>query len=88
MGKEVISGIRSENMDEPSMTTMDAKMNGIVDVVELMGAESYIHVKREEETVVVRVNGTTDKKMGDAIDVYLNLDQMHIFDIDTEERIL
>ena len=54
MGKEVISGIRSENMDEPSMTTMDAKMNGIVDVVELMGAESYIHVKHGEEIVVVQ----------------------------------
>ena len=64
MGKEVISGIRSENMDEPSMTTMDAKMNGIVDVVELMGAESYIHVKHGEETIVVRINRTTDKKMG------------------------
>ena len=87
LGKEVILGVRPENMDETPMTTTDAKINGIVDVVELMGAESYIHVKREEETVVVRVNGTTDKKMGDAIDVYLNVDQMHIFDIDTEERI-
>ncbi len=88
IGKEVILGIRPEHMDEIPMTQADTKINGIVDVVELMGAESYIHVKREEETVVVRVNGTTDKKMGDAIDVYLNLDQMHIFDIDTEERIL
>lgn len=87
IGKEVILGIRPEHMDEIPMTQADTKINGIVDVVELMGAESYIHVKREEETVVVRVNGTTDKKMGDAIDVYLNLDQMHIFDIDTEERI-
>ena len=86
MGKEVISGIRSENMDEPSMTTMDAKMNGIVDVVELMGAESYIHVKHGEETIVVRINRTTDKKMGNEIDMYINLNQMHLFDMETEER--
>lgn len=52
-----------------------------------MGVESYIHVKHGEEAVVVRVNGTTDKKMGDVIDVYLNLNQMPIFDIETEKRI-
>ena len=69
------------------MTTMDAKMNGIVDVVELMGAESYINVKHGEETIVVRINRTTDKKMGNEIDVYMNLNQMHLFDMETEERI-
>ena len=87
IGKEVILGIRPEHMDEIPMKQADAKINGVVDIVELMGAESYIHVKRGEETIVVRVNGTTDKKMGDEIEVYMNLDQVHIFDMETEVRI-
>ncbi len=87
VGKEVTLGIRPEDMDESKVATDDAKMSGTVDVVELMGAESYIHVKCEDNLFVVRVNGTTDKKMGQAIDIYMNKDKIHVFDSETEECI-
>lgn len=87
-GKEVIVGVRPEKINLTPITAQDTKLTGVIDVVELMGAESYIHVKTEEEIIIVRVNGTTPKKVGESIDLYLTPQHIHIFDGETEERIL
>lgn len=87
-GKEVIVGVRPEKINLTPITAQDTKLTGVIDVVELMGAESYIHVKTEEEIIIVRVNGTTPKKVGESIEIYLTPQHIHIFDGETEERIL
>ena len=52
-----------------------------------MGAESYIYVKKGNDEMVLRVNGTTSVKVGEKMCCYLNIDETHVFDKDTEERI-
>ena len=87
-GREVILGVRPENISLVPKTTRDTKLTGVIDMVELMGAESYIYVKIAEEMLVVRINGTTTKTGGEIIDIYLNPDQIHLFDRETEERMI
>ena len=87
-GREVILGVRPENISLVPKTTRDTKLTGVIDMVELMGAESYIYVKIAEEMLVVRINGTTTKTGGEIIDIYLNPDQIHLVDRETEERMI
>ena len=59
----------------------------MIEMGELVGAESYLHINYQNQIIIIRVNGTTDKKMGDKIAVYLDAQRIHLFDIDTEMRI-
>lgn len=87
VGKKITLGIRPEDIKETDSTVIDSKIEGIIEMVELMGAESYIHVKYKDQIIIVRVNGTTEKKIGDQMTVYLNTERVHLFDIETEMRI-
>ena len=89
LNKEVILGIRPENIYEKAINESQEKcmIEGIVEAVELMGAESYIYVKKGNDEMVLRVNGTTSVKVGEKMCCYLNIDETHVFDKDTEERI-
>jgi multiple sugar transport system ATP-binding protein len=90
-GKEVVLGIRPENVhDEPDF--LEKAENGIVEmdveVTELMGAETYLYMKCEGVSVTARVDPATKAKTGDRIKVALDLSRMHLFDKESEKTIL
>lgn len=90
VGKTVVFGIRPEHISDN--TELIAKnpnsvITGNVEVIELMGAESYIYTKSGNSQMNVRVEGTTSLKIGEKASLYLDAEKLHVFDKESEIRI-
>jgi multiple sugar transport system ATP-binding protein len=90
VGKNVIFGIRPEDIHNPQFAPpeiiarpVDAK----VDVTELMGNEIFVYLSSGDHNFVARVDPRTRVHMGDDMQVVLNMDNMHIFDRETEQAV-
>lgn len=91
IGKEVIMGIRPENLDDGAdfiAAHSKATFNANVEVTELMGAETYIYLSKEKSNLVARVNGSSPVKSGETIKIALDESKIHIFDKETELAVL
>lgn len=87
IGKEIIMGIRPEDIkdDEDYIKGNEQSIfNGLIDVVELMGAESYIYMKKGNVDLTARVNGSTKLKSGQNTKFAIVTEKIHIFDKTTE----
>lgn len=91
IGKEVVMGIRPENVhDEEAYissmpeSTVDAK----IELTEMMGAETYLYMVIEGNNFIARVNPRTVAKVGDLIKVAFDVNKIHLFDKETERTIL
>ncbi|MFV1949516.1 MAG: ABC transporter ATP-binding protein [Anaerolineales bacterium] len=87
VGKPVIFGLRPEDIHDPNFApphitsqTVDAQ----VDLTELMGNEIFLFMKSGDSEYVARVDPRTSYKMGDQVTMAFNMDNMHIFDKETE----
>ena len=91
IGKEVIAGIRPEAIhDEPMFlaSLADTVIDANVDVTELMGAEIYLYLTSEEESLTARVSSRSTARAGDSVKVAVDMSRVHIFDKDTEKCII
>ena len=90
VGKEVIMGIRPEdvhNEDDLIAAYKDGIVEADVEVTELMGAETYLYMNCEEQTINARVSPTNTARPGDRIKITLEPEKIHLFDKDTEKTI-
>ncbi|WP_100011391.1 ABC transporter ATP-binding protein [Lentibacillus sediminis] len=90
VGKDVILGIRPEDIhDEPAFidASPDTKFKALIEVAELMGAESYLYSKIKEQDFIARVDSRNDINGGENIDLALDMNNAHFFDQETELRI-
>ncbi|MEW9675053.1 sn-glycerol-3-phosphate ABC transporter ATP-binding protein UgpC [Lentibacillus sp. L22] len=90
VNKDVVLGIRPEDIhDEPVFidSTPDTKITATIDVAELMGAESYLYSKVNEQDFVARVDSRSDITGGEQVDLAFDMNKVHFFDTDTELRI-
>jgi len=88
--KDLILGIRPEDIhDEPLFleSSPGTKVNAHIDVAELMGSESFLYSKINDQEFVARVDSRTDINSGESIELALNLNHAHFFDAETELRI-
>jgi len=90
VGKSVVFGLRPEDIHDPNFAppritpqTVDAQ----VDLTELMGNEIFLFLKSGDSEYVARVDPRTSYKMGDQVTMAFNMDNMHIFDKETEQVI-
>ncbi|HBN84726.1 MAG TPA: sugar ABC transporter ATP-binding protein [Clostridiales bacterium] len=86
--KEVIMGIRPENIeDEPHYQEQypDAVVEGIVDVKEALGAESYLYVKISDVDFTARVDPSNKFKPDDEVLLVFDPTRVHVFDGKTEK---
>ncbi|HEY8343859.1 MAG TPA: sn-glycerol-3-phosphate ABC transporter ATP-binding protein UgpC [Bacillota bacterium] len=89
LNKEVIFGIRPENILDPeSAGTEENAIVVTVDVSELIGAESYLYVSKGPHSFVARVDAHVRPEDGAETKVIINNNKMHLFDKDTEKAIL
>ena len=91
IGKTVTLGIRPEHLDDDAeliAANPNSIVKGNVEVIELMGAESYIYTKCGRDSLNVRVEGTTELKIGEVAKLYLRSEKLHVFDKETEIRIV
>jgi multiple sugar transport system ATP-binding protein len=91
VGKEVVFGIRPEDIHNPSFTPPGIEPSdvaGKVDVTEVMGNEIFAYLNNGNHTFVARVDPRSRYSIADDIQVVFNMDNMHIFDKETENAIL
>ncbi|MUK90061.1 sn-glycerol-3-phosphate ABC transporter ATP-binding protein UgpC [Ornithinibacillus sp. L9] len=90
VNKDVILGIRPEDIhDEPVFieSTPETKITAHIDVAELMGAESFLYSKINDQDFIARVDSRSDVQGGDSIDLAFDMNKCHFFDAETELRI-
>ncbi len=89
-GKKVIFGIRPDdvhaaNFAPPGITPAPLKAD--VDVTELMGNEIFLYLLTGKKQFIARVDPRTHARPGEAIDLIVNMDNMHLFDPQTEKTL-
>lgn len=94
MRKRVILGIRSEDiyaLEEAEKKGLLKNSIGIKETVinrEMLGAEIMLYFEEQDRTCAVRLDPSNQTKVWEEIDLYFDMEKIHIFDIDTEENIL
>lgn len=91
IGKDIIMGIRPENIDDSEeylLLHKDSIIEAKVEVTELMGAETYIYMSKDKSNLVAKVNGSSTVKMDDIIKIALDNTKIHIFDKETELTVI
>lgn len=91
IGKEVIMGIRPENIHDEEIyqdSLAGCAVEARVEVIEMLGSETLLHVKIEASDFAVKVNPKKLVKVGDTIKLALAPDKVHIFDKETEWTIM
>ncbi len=90
-GKEVIAGIRPEDIHAKPYTPADIiqqDMKAEVEVTELMGNEIFVYLLTGKKSFIARVDPRASGRPGDQIELALNMANVHIFDRDTETAII
>ena len=85
--KEVIFGMRPEDIHNPDFTPpgiIAQPVECTVDVTELMGNEIFVYLKNGDHNFIARVDPRSRYQVNDKVTVIFNMDNMHIFDTDTE----
>jgi len=88
--KSIIFGVRPEDIKDPHFAPpgiFAQPVEGLIDVTELMGNEVFLYVANGEHNFVARVDPRTSARMGDRMQVVFNMDNMHLFDLETEQAI-
>ena len=90
VGKEVVLGVRPEDLeyvkgvDKPRGN----RFQGVVDVIEPLGSETYFYVQTGAHMVVSRSEAKMDHRdAGHRLQFEINLDKVHFFDPETTQRI-
>jgi len=85
--KKVIFGLRPDDIHSPQFLPPNIhgeKIDCKVDVIELMGNEIFLYLVNAGNTFVARVDPRTYFKVGEEVQVALNMDNFHVFDPETE----
>ncbi|MFV8826935.1 ABC transporter ATP-binding protein [Alkalihalobacterium sp. APHAB7] len=88
--KEIILGVRPEDIHDELLfieSSPETKVTAKVEVAELTGAETVLYTKIDEQDVIARVDSRTDIQNGQNIDLAFDMNKVHFFNPETEERI-
>ena len=91
LGKEIIFGIRSEDIYD-KLFVSEAPPENIVkltcEVVEPMGSEVYLYLNTGNDTFIARVGAHDHPQVNADIDMVFDMSKAHFFDPVTEETII
>ena len=88
--RNLVLGIRPEDIDTLEYQPPDTNpfiISASVTNTEMMGHEVVLEVELGEQTIIVRTDPRTSAKVGQHIDLALNLDNLHLFDSETGEAL-
>ena len=85
----VILGLRPEDIGSPAAERVAnaPRIRAVVDVVEPMGAESYVHHKLGPATFVSRVDAHQRLKEGQSVEPAVFMDKAHFFDPASDKQV-
>lgn len=83
---DIILGIRPESITLADNDT--ASIRTKVEVTEMMGWETYVHMTLGDNSLVGRINADFPVKVGQNLGVHFDLDKLHLFDAQSELNLL
>jgi multiple sugar transport system ATP-binding protein len=86
VGKNIIFGIRPEHITEECTATC-VPVQSSVDIAEPMGSESLVYLKAGTGTLISRIHGEHIYHMGQPLTANINMEKVHLFDVETEKVI-
>lgn len=89
--KEVVMGIRPENIHDEEMFISAAKtgvIDAVVDITEMMGAETFLYLTCENIPLTARVSARSTARPQDDIKIAIDPNKLHIFDKETEKTLV
>jgi multiple sugar transport system ATP-binding protein len=91
-GKDIFLGIRPEAIFDKSLAlnvqaTTENTFKAKVDVLEPLGPEYVVYLKVGEQNLIATIDNNTKIQEGETYDFVVDLDQIHVFDAETEEAI-
>lgn len=90
VGKEVIMGIRPEDLHDEAVyveSMPDSVIDAKVEVVEMLGSETLLYLYADDVSLTARVNPRTTARTGDIIKIAFDANKIHLFDKTTEKVI-
>ena len=90
-GKKVIFGVRPEDFHDKQFYpegTADNTIKAKIEVIEPLGDEVIFYLLCGEHSLIVKLDSRTNKKVGEEIEVVLELPKTHLFDPDSEKTIV
>jgi len=90
VGKQVVFGTRPEDIHDREFTPSGIRAEPLtakVDVTELMGNEIFVYLLTGQKQFIARFDPRTQARVGKEMDMVINMDNIHLFDRDTEEAI-
>ncbi len=92
LGKEVVFGIRPEDINSPDYLPADVKgvrAPATVDLTEMMGSEIYVYLTAgNDKNFIARIDPRAAYHVGEKVEILFNLDSIHLFDRETEKSLL
>ena len=90
VGKQVVLGMRAENLHDKlysNMGTNDNVVNATVDTVEVLGSEKLIALSVGQSLITMKVDVHNQAQMHQNIDIIFNMEKAHLFDKETQATI-
>ncbi len=89
-GRKVVFGIRPENIHDPEFLPPNIqaeKIHAAVEITELLGSEILLHLLSGAQTCVARVDPRSKMRLGQRVQVALDMEKFHLFDTATGQAI-
>ena len=88
VGKQVVIGIRPEDIKVAATTSMSAPViDTVVNISEPMGSEIYLYLDYGDKHLIARVPPSGTYRPGDSVRMAVNTSKLHLFDPETENAI-
>lgn len=89
-GKTLVVGVRPENVVDPSRGARGptAPIELVADLVETLGDEVVVHARRGDDLIAFKMDPHHPPELGGKVTALVELDRLHLFDADTEKRIV
>ena len=92
IGKDVYFGIRPEDLHDahfvPPGVDNTSRIGAEIDVVEPMGSEIYAYATKAGKEFVGRFDPRSPAKVGGGLDIVFDMQNMHLFDRESEKSLL
>jgi ABC-type sugar transport system ATPase subunit len=82
-GRKVVAGVRPEHLTVDGGGPFAAEVRA----VEWLGHECLLSAAAGDQRLMVRIAGTTTHAVGDPVTLSVPPDEVHVFDVDTTERL-
>ncbi|MEE9118692.1 MAG: ATP-binding cassette domain-containing protein, partial [Calditrichia bacterium] len=87
-GKKIILGVRPEDFSMQSSEKEEYNLiEALVEVIEPMGSENYLYLRTDDQNFIIRTAPSTNVKINDQIKLYINLENIHLFDEKSSESL-